>query len=102
MVMNVVDVAALGQDLVEIRNQRLIDRSIEETKVREDRGMIKFYNILLMPLVFVALGLLWWIFRSVQTFVPSPRQPVTVPSRPSAGERALDVAGVSDKGGSHS
>jgi hypothetical protein len=102
MVLNMVDVAALGKDLVEIRNQRLIDRSIDAPRVQEDRGWIKFMNIMLMPLVFVALGFLWWMFRSVQTFVPSPRQPVTVPQPLAASAREPYVASVSDKGGSHS
>jgi hypothetical protein len=101
MVMNMVDVAALGPDLVEIRRQRLTDRSIDDVRVHDDRGNILFYNIALMPLVFVALGLLWWIFRSIQTFVPSPRQPITVPSAAPAPERALDTASVSDKTDSH-
>src|SRR5687767_11127786 len=80
MVMNMVDVASLGPDLVEIRRPRLKDRSVNEEAVREDEGKIRFVNIFLVPLLFVAFGLVWWLVRAAQTFVPSPRQPVTVPA----------------------
>jgi hypothetical protein len=102
MVMNMVDVAALGSDLVEIRRQRLIDRSIDEAKVKKERGEILFLNIALMPLVFVVFGLLWWVFRSLQTFVPSPRQPVTVPPARSPADPVLSEASVGDKTDAHS
>jgi ABC-type uncharacterized transport system len=101
MVLNIVDVAALGSELVEIRRQRLIDRSIDEEKVKEASSRIRFFNIGLMPLVFVGFGLLWWVFRSLQTFVPSPRQPVTVPAPRSAGTPDLQEASVADKTDSH-
>jgi hypothetical protein len=97
MVMNMVDVAALGSDLVEIRRQRLIDRSIDEARVKKDRNEILFLNIALMPLLFVAFGLLWWIFRSLQTFVPSPRQPITVPAAAPPSAPELHAAAVGEK-----
>jgi hypothetical protein len=101
MVLNMADVAALGPDLVEIRRQRLTDRSVDEAKVKEDRNRILLTNIGLMPMVFVVLGLLWWIFRSVQTFVPSPRQPVTVPSPEPPAEVALHEPAAAEKADSH-
>jgi hypothetical protein len=101
MVLNMVDVAALGSELVEIRRARLIDRSIDAGRVKEDRNKILFLNIALMPLVFVVFGLLWWMFRSLQTFVPSPRQPVTVPSAPPGPDPLLHEAAVAEKTDSH-
>ena len=41
MVLNVVDVATLGSELVEIRRQRLIDRSIDDARVKADRTWIQ-------------------------------------------------------------
>jgi hypothetical protein len=101
MVLNIVDVAALGSELVEIRRQRLIDRSIDEQKVKENRGSIRFINIALMPLVFIGFGLLWWMFRSLQTFVPSPRQPITVPAPPPPGTSDFAEAHTAGKTDSH-
>lgn len=101
MVLNIVDVAALGSELVEIRRQRLIDRSVDAEKVKEKRGSILFTNIALMPLVFIGFGLLWWMFRSLQTFVPSPRQPVTVPAPPPPGSSDLAEAHAARKTDSH-
>ena len=49
MVLNVVDVATLGSELVEIRRQRLIDRSIDDARVKEDRTGSSSLNIALMP-----------------------------------------------------
>ena len=42
--------------------------------------------------VFIGFGLLWWMFRSLQTFVPSPRQPITVPAPPPPGSADLAEA----------
>ena len=65
--------------------------------MKEKRGSILFTNIALMPLIFIGFGLLWWMFRSLQTFVPSPRQPVTVPARPPASPHLAEAhAGKSD------
>jgi ABC-2 type transport system permease protein len=78
MLMNVVDVAALGGGLVELRRPRLLDRSVDAEKVKEDRSTILFLNIWMMPAVLVVFGLLRWWWRTASTFVASPRQPVVV------------------------
>jgi hypothetical protein len=101
MVLNMADVAALGPDLVEIRRQRLIDRSVDEAAVKRDRGKILLMNLGLMPAIFVVLGMFWWVFRSAQTFVPSPRQPVTVPTPSAAAAPQVPEASVTDPADSH-
>jgi ABC-2 type transport system permease protein len=78
MLMNVVDVAALGGGLVEMRRPRLLDRSVDAERVKEDRSEILFLNIWMMPLALVVFGLLRWWWRTATTFVASPRQPVDV------------------------
>ena len=97
MVMNMVDVAALGSELVEIRAAKAHRPLDRRSQGQEGPDQILFLNIALMPLVFVVFGLLWWMFRSLQTFVPSPRQPITVPSPPPPVEPALHEAAVADK-----
>lgn len=78
MLMNVIDVAGLGGGLVDLRRSKLLDRSVDAERVKEDRSTILWTNIWMMPAVLVAFGLLRWWWRSASTFVPSPRQPVTV------------------------
>ena len=77
--MNIVDVASLSGDLVDIRRARLIDRTVDADKVKADRTTIVLTNVLLIPAVLIAFGFVWWLVRAAQTFVPSPRQPVVVP-----------------------
>jgi hypothetical protein len=78
VMMNIVDVATVGQELVDIRRAKLLDRTVDEDRVKADRTTSLWMNIGLMPAVLIALGLVRWWMRSVQTFVPSPKQQVVV------------------------
>ncbi len=98
MLTNVVDVASGGSDLVEMRRARLIDRSINETQVKEDRTKITFLNLFMMPIALIAFGLVWWMVRAAQTFVASPRQPVTVASNSQPPAPAPEPAGAGAHG----
>ncbi|HYC77681.1 MAG TPA: Gldg family protein [Planctomycetota bacterium] len=99
LLMNMVDAAAFGADLVEIRKPRLNDRSVDEERVKADRDGIIIRNLFLMPLVLIGLGLLRWWWRSAATFVASPRQPVDVggpppPPPPVAAASQADTGAV--------
>lgn len=103
MLMNVVDASAFGNELVDVRRQRLMDRSVNAEKVAEDRGWILFSNIFLIPLALAVFGLLRWWWRSVATFVASPRQPVDVGSKasPPSPPSTHDGHGSGDGHGGH-
>ncbi len=70
MLMNVVDAAAFGNELIEVRRPRLMDRSVDAEKVAADRGRILFDNIFLAPIALVVFGLLrwWWRTAASETF----------------------------------
>ncbi len=92
MLMNVVDAAAFGNELIEVRRPRLMDRSVDGEKVGADRGRILFRNIFLAPLALVVFGLLRWWWRTAAsetlTFVRGVfrRRPGTEPpSDPGSG-----------------
>jgi ABC-2 type transport system permease protein len=85
MLLNMVDASILGPEMVEIRRPRLADRSVDEARVKEDRESILFNNIALMPLALVAFGIVVFIWRKAQTFVPSHRA-AAVSTAPVASE----------------
>ena len=70
--LNVINNLTAGKELVEIRKPSLTDRSLDTQRVEEERGSIRFIAVWLMPLTVIAFGLVWWIFRSLMTRVPSP------------------------------
>ena len=101
MLLNMVDASILGPEMVEIRRPRLADRSVDEVKVKADRDKILFNNIALMPLALIAFGIVVFIIRKAQTFVPSHRSvavatapivPAAAVSTPSGGEDTPSVS----------
>jgi hypothetical protein len=70
MLMNVVDAAAFGNELIDVRRPRLMDRTVDADRVAADRGKILFRNIFLAPLALVIFGLTrwWWRTSAAETF----------------------------------
>ncbi len=52
----------------------------------------------MMPLVLIVFGVVWWMVRAAQTFVASPRQPVTIASALKPAEPVPEPAGADTHG----
>ena len=92
--MNVINGLTAGSDLVEIRKPSLVDRTLSQERIDEDRESIRFWSMALAPLIVVGLGLVRWMGRMALTGVASPGL------AGAGGSRAVSGSGVSEEHGS--
>ncbi len=66
---NVLDGVLVGDELVEIRRPNIKDRTVDTSRVDEERGSILWRTVGLTPILLLGMALLWWLVRSAGTRV---------------------------------
>lgn len=74
--LNVADWLTLDENLISIRSRSLVDRTIQNDHLKEGgtsfASMIRFVNILVMPILAIALGLIIFFRRREVIVAPAP------------------------------
>jgi hypothetical protein len=70
---NILDAATLGDELIKIRRPTLRDRTIDKELAAERKDAVEWWAVAFAPLVLVVLGILRGIWRALATRVASHR-----------------------------